>query len=169
MSGDAVFRLSEDVRPNQERAKEMSREPGTSIMLTKADASLRHIEAALAAFDEGRFDVAITLAGAAEGMAPETPAPTLFRFLRDSPRIAAAGVKESEWTDVLNVERNWLKHAGSNYSPTMEFDRSAAAIMLVRAISKAHAAFGFQSGAVETFRLWVIEHTEDLFGSDAQT
>jgi hypothetical protein len=50
----------------------------------------------------------------------------------------------------------------TNHPPTMEFDRSAAAIMLVRAISRAQAAFGFQSTAIETFRSWMIEHVDDL-------
>jgi hypothetical protein len=43
----------------------------TSFVLTKAEASLRHIEAAITAFEQKRFDLAITLAGAAEGMAPK--------------------------------------------------------------------------------------------------
>ena len=55
----------------------------TSIFLTKAEASVRHIEAAIAAFDRGLFDVTITLAGAAEGMTPETAALDLFTVLRD--------------------------------------------------------------------------------------
>jgi hypothetical protein len=134
----------------------------TSIVLTKAEASLRHIEAAIAAFDREHFDVAITLAGAAEGMAPETAASDLFKVLRDHPRIAAEGVPGSQWIDVLNAERNWLKHSGSHHPPTMMFDRSAAAIMLVRAISKAHAAFCFQSEVIEAFRLWIIEHVDDF-------
>jgi hypothetical protein len=134
----------------------------TSIALTKADASLRHIEAAIAAFGEGHFDVAITLAGAAEGMAPDNAGPALFTFLRDHPRIAAEGIGPKEWIDVINAERNWLKHTGLDHALTMTFDRSSAAIMLVRAISKAQASFGFQSEAIETFRLWMIRHIDDF-------
>ena len=134
----------------------------TSIVLTKAEASRRHIEAAIKAFEEERFDVAITLAGAAEGMAPKTTAPTLFSFARDHPGLAAQGAKKSEWTDQLNVERNWLKHAGPNHAPTMEFDRSAAAYMLVRAISKVRAAFGFQGEDIE-FWFWITQHNNDMF------
>jgi hypothetical protein len=129
----------------------------TSVVLTKSEASRRHIEAAIKAFEEERFDVAITLAGAAEGMAPETTGPALFPFLLDHPRIAAEGVEKKDWIEALNVERNWLKHAGPNHAPTMEFDRSAAAYMLLRAIDKARAAFGFQGERIE-FWFRVIEH-----------
>jgi hypothetical protein len=114
----------------------------TSIVLTKAEASRRHIEAAITAFEEEQFDVSITLAGAAEGIAPEPTGPTLFSFARDQhPRIAATGVKKSDWIEALNAERNWLKHVGEeNHPPTMEIHRWAAAYMLVRAIDKAQAA-----------------------------
>jgi hypothetical protein len=136
-----------------------------SIILTKADASLRHIEASIAAFDEGHYDVAITLAGAAEGMAPETGT-ALFPYLRDHPRIAAEGVGKTEWVSALNVERDWLKHHAPSHPATMEFERASAAIMLVRAISKAQAAFKFQSEATEEFRRWINENVETLFSDD---
>ena len=61
--------------------------PKRSLSLTKSEACLRHIEAAIAAFERGLFDVAITLAGAAEGMSPDTGAPHLFTVLRDHPRV----------------------------------------------------------------------------------
>jgi hypothetical protein len=134
----------------------------TSIVLTKAEASLRHIEGAIAAFDRGLFDVTITLAGAAEGMAPETATPDLFTVLRDHPRIATEGVGRTEWIAVLNSERDWLKHTGPEHPPAMSFDQSAAAIMLIRAISKAQAAFGFQSEAIEVFRAWITENVDDF-------
>jgi hypothetical protein len=136
--------------------------PDKSFVLTKADASLRHIEAAIAAFDEGHFDVAITLAGAAEGMAPGTAEPALFTFLRDQPMIDAEGIGRKEWSDVINVERNWLKHTGPDHPPTMTFDRSSAAIMLLRATSKAHASFGLRSEAIKAFELWMVEHIDDF-------
>jgi hypothetical protein len=131
----------------------------TSIVLTKAEAALRHIEAAIAAFDRGLFDVAITLAGAAEGMAPDPPTATLFEAFRDHPQLATEGIERKKWITFLNAERNWLKHtgAGPEHPPTMVFDQSSAAIMLVRAISRAQPAFGFQSEAIEAFRVWVID------------
>jgi hypothetical protein len=165
----------------------------TSIVLTKAEASRRHIEAAIIAFEEERFDVTITLAGGAEGMAPEGGA-SLFQPLRDHSTIAEEGVevrwppagtpqasprrggagkgtvpkdegqeKKRDWIKVLNEEYNWLKHAGEpNHPSTCEFHRFAAAIWLVRAISKAHAAFGVQSTTIDAFietfrRSWTID------------
>jgi hypothetical protein len=48
----------------------------------------------------------------------------------------------------------------------MEFDRSSAAIMLVRAISKAQAAFGFESETIKAFRLWMNENVDNVFSGD---
>jgi hypothetical protein len=134
--------------------------PDISFELTKAQASLRHIEQAIAAFEQGLFDVAITLAGAAEGMSPETPAPNLFKVLLEHPRVATEGTPLKEWNAALNMERDWLKHTGPTHAPSMTFDRSAAAIMLVRAISKAQAALGCQSDTIETFQAWITKHVE---------
>jgi hypothetical protein len=79
------------------------------ITLTKDEAALRHIEAAMAAFERGLYDVAITLAGAAEGMVPDPPTAGLFEALRDHQKPATEGIKRREWIRALNAERNWLK------------------------------------------------------------
>jgi len=135
-----------------------------SIVLTKAEAARRHIEAAIAAFDRGLFDVAITLAAAAEGMAPDPPptTATLFKVLRDHPRVATAGIERKDWINCLNQERDWLKHNGTEHPMTMAFNQSSAAIMVERAISIAQSAFGFQSGAIEMFRDWVTKNVDFL-------
>jgi hypothetical protein len=136
----------------------------TSVVLTKSEASRRHIEAAIKAFEEEQFDVSITLAGAAEGMVPKTTAPTLFSSARDHPGLAAQGSSKKEWIVELNRERDWLKHAGPTHAPAMEFECWAAAYMLYRAIDKFQAAFGFQGEAIEfKFRLWMTELNAVLF------
>jgi hypothetical protein len=137
----------------------------TSIVLTRAEASCRHIEAAITAFEEEQFDVSITLAGAAEGMAPEPKpgeGPTLFSFSRD--QHSRIGATDQELTKALNVERDWLKHAGEPHHPdTREISRWAAAYMLFRAIDKAQAA-GFQGEAIESkFWLWKTKLNAVLF------
>jgi len=136
------------------------RQKTTSIVLTKAEAALRHIEAAIVAFDRNLFDVAITLAGAAEGMAPDPSTASLFEAFRNHPLIITDGVERKKWIGFLDAERNWLKHTGPEHPPTMVIDQTAAVIMLVRAISKAQPAFGFQSEAIEAFRDWVIENVD---------
>jgi hypothetical protein len=136
--------------------------PSASFVLTKAEASLRHIEQAIAAFELGLFDVTITLAGAAEGMAHEPAAPHLLKTLREHPKIVAEGTSLKEWHATLNLERDWLKDDGPSHPTSMTFERSAAAIMLVRAITKAQAAFGFQSEAVEAFRAWITRNLDDF-------
>jgi hypothetical protein len=135
----------------------------TSFVLSNAEASLRHIEAAILAFEEEQFDVVITLAGAAEGMAPTAATPSYFPIIQDDPKIGAAGMTKKELRDEwLNAARNWLRHAGENSPSTCEFHRFAAAEMLVRAITKAQAAFGFQSTTIDAFietfrRSWKID------------
>jgi hypothetical protein len=53
-----------------------------------------------------------------------------------------------------------------SHPATIEFERVSAAITLVRAISKAQAAFKFHSEATEEFRRWINENVEPLFSDD---
>ena len=57
--------------------------PRTQLRLSKEIAALRHIEAAINFLSSGSFDLAITLAGAAEGMLEGTPRTSLFEKLRE--------------------------------------------------------------------------------------
>ncbi|MER9484737.1 hypothetical protein NKI50_01905 [Mesorhizobium sp. M0563] len=75
--------------------------------VTKQEAAVQQIEAAIAAFHAGQFAAAVTLAGAAEGMAPDKPE-GLWSILRDNPNRP---IQESkEWITRLNETRDWLKH-----------------------------------------------------------
>jgi hypothetical protein len=89
--------------------------------------------------------------------------PLFFSFLRDHPKVTAIGLKTRDWSNALNIERNWLKHAGPNHPPAMEFHHALAAIMLLRAITRAQATFSFESEVVRTFASWVSEHYEEIF------
>ena len=85
--------------------------PDAPLTLTKIEAATRQVECAVEALVRGHFDVAITLAGAAEGMIKgETPT-SLFAYHRDSPKRDEEGITEKELVSPLNKERDWLKHA----------------------------------------------------------
>jgi hypothetical protein len=103
------------------------RVPATpAITLSKSEAATRQIEAAIEALLRGDYDIAITLAGAAEDMF-EREGPHLFRFLREHPKARELnGAKE--WVPHLNRERDWLKH--SNGPDVMEIQRAAAVSMI---------------------------------------
>lgn len=75
--------------------------------MTKQDAAIQQIEAAIAAFHTGQFAVAITLAGAAEAMAPAKPG-GLWEVIRDNPERPLPDPKK--WIKRLNETRDWLKH-----------------------------------------------------------
>src|SRR5438270_8758000 len=104
---------------------------GTSLFLTLEKAASRQIDAAIDALQAGNFDVALTLAGAAEGMV-ERSGRHMFGELKKSP-AALEGFTKREWISILNAERDWLKHGGR---PHMEIHCSTAAFMIARATTK---------------------------------
>jgi hypothetical protein len=55
------------------------------VTATKPGAARRQLEVGISAFEGGDYAVAITLAGAAEGMLPEDKNQPLFSRLRDHP------------------------------------------------------------------------------------
>jgi hypothetical protein len=134
--------------------------PKRPLLLTKSTACLRHIEAAITAFERGLFDVAITLAGAAEGMTPSTDGPHLFTHLRDHSRVA--DLDKKKWIGKLNSERDWLKHSNPSQPAEMSFERAAASIMITRAVTKAEKAFGLGSPVIESYRHWLLANIDDL-------
>jgi hypothetical protein len=61
--------------------------PDRPLNLTKVEAAIRQVEAAIEALERGDFDVAITLAGAAEDMI-DRPG-SLFAYHQDHPKAKA--------------------------------------------------------------------------------
>jgi hypothetical protein len=102
-----------------------------SLHLTLVNAASRQIDAAIDALKTGDFDIALTLAGAAEGMIPSTET-AVFAKLRDSPkvleRLSKKGLDQPHQPGALLVE-----HGGE---PAMEIERWTAAFIIARASSK---------------------------------
>src|SRR5450759_2152120 len=122
--------------------------PKDNLTVTKIEAAARQTEAAIEAFARGDFDIAITLAGAAEGMI-ERDGPHMFFFLRDSPRVKH--VPKKDWITVLNVERDWLKHHSG--PDTLVIEKEVASFMIARAASKLEK----WTPRMEEFRKWIVK------------
>ena len=100
--------------------------PAEPLHLTLAQGASREVDAAIEAPDRSKFDVAITLARAAEGMI-RRDGYHLFAGLRDNPRAKEKFAAKKDWIAMLNRERNWLKHGGDDAMKIECFD---AAMMI---------------------------------------
>ena len=124
------------------------------LRLTRALAATRQIEAAIAALDIGAYDVAITLAGAAEGMFTRKGR-YLFRFLREHDKLAA--FERRIVIDHLNRELVWLKH--DKRPNVLNIRRSVAVSIITRAASKLKN----WTPGIERFRDWLIENVDNIY------
>src|SRR5216684_6502041 len=88
-------------------------------------ASLRQIQAAIAHFEKGEFECAVTLAAAGEGMLPDPP--------DDSTYIFGVLRHRDDETTQFNLVINWLKH-GKDYK-SAKIDQFEAAFIIARGIS----------------------------------
>ena len=131
----------------------MMQVPVGLLKLSLAEAATRQANAAIAALEQGMFDVAMTLAGAAEGMI-ERDGPHMFQWLRSAPP-AREHFSQREWTSILNMERDWLKHGGA---AEMTIDRASAAFMIARAISKLEK----WTPKMDEFKIWLVANLDDL-------
>lgn len=129
--------------------------PAKSLTISKEEAASRQTSAAIDAFLRGDFDIAVTLAGAAEGQL-DRPGMHMFAFLRDHPRVKH--VKPKKWISVLNRERDWLKHATPYDAPTLTLRRADAAFMIARAASKLQQ----WTPQMKAFKAWLMENLDAL-------
>ena len=127
--------------------------PTGSLNLSLAEAATRQTNAAIAALEAGMFDIALTLAGAAEDMI-EREGVHMFQALRAAPR-ALERFSQKEWISILNMERDWLKHGGA---AEMTIDRASAAFMIARAMSKLDQ----WTPKMDEFKIWLLTNLDDL-------
>jgi len=123
------------------------------LCLSKKAAAVRQIEAAIRAMQIGDYDVAITLAGAAEGMMPET-APTGFDSMLDRLLKRSPERPKKDWVGILNRDRDWLKHLTPDLPGQLEFDLDAAAYMVFRATTKVPASAW--TAPLAAFKAWYL-------------
>ena len=132
----------------------MRNTPDRDLKLTKVEACVRQIGAAIAAMWLGDHDIAVTLAGAAEDMIDR--AESLFAFATDAERIRERGLEKKQVIKHLNRERDWLKHEGSPES--MTFELPSAGFMIARAVTKLPPHHGTTS--TREFARWWVEYVK---------
>jgi hypothetical protein len=121
------------------------------ITVTKREAALNQIRAAIAMYVRGWYDCAITLAGAAEDSLPDHPGSVRESILSmDMPAEIAEYFAELERQDRrqdrrqsrntwLNEARDWLKldkKHGRRRQTVLQIHRVDAELMIIRAITK---------------------------------
>jgi hypothetical protein len=99
------------------------------LHLSLVEAATRQTEAAIDALQAGHYDIAVTLAGAAEGMI-QRDGPHMFAYLKSAPRVLEE-FSQKDWINTLNKELYWLKHGGQ---PTMTIECSHAVFMIADAL-----------------------------------
>lgn len=128
--------------------------PAPPLHLTLEEAASRQVDAAIDALQRGHFDVALTLAGAAEGMI-KRDGQHMFSWLMESPKAAERFPDKRQWINVLNRELYWLKHGGGE---TMEIDCATAVFMIARAMTKLQV----WTPKMDEFKPWLISNLENL-------
>jgi hypothetical protein len=126
-----------------------------SLTISKSEGASRQIEEALKALHRGDFDIAVTLAGAAEGMI-ERSGMHLWAYILNHPR--AAEFEKPELIAGLNAARDWLKHPTRTARDTLTLTRADAVHMIMRAMSKLEA----WSRQMWQFDDWLKQNVDDL-------
>jgi hypothetical protein len=143
--------------------------PKRVLTVSKAEAASRQIDEAIRALQRGDFDVAVTLAGAAEGMfdRPDTHH-HLWSYMHARAAECAdqlfdgddARKNKRELSDFLNAARTWLKHPVPEQGEHLTLDRSAAVLMIERAMSKLAPPW---SPLMNDFKAWLVENVDEVF------
>jgi hypothetical protein len=119
--------------------------------VSKVEGATRQIDEAIKAIERGDFDIAITLAGAAEGMFDST-GEDLWAAMHKGAQDAA--IPRKDLLDDLNNARTWLRHPGG--SDRYEFDSYLAVEMILRAASKIKRASW--TPRMNDFADWLAAH-----------
>jgi hypothetical protein len=125
------------------------------LNISKAEGASRQVEEAIKALERGDFDIAVTLAGAAEGML-ERSGHHMWSYMLQSAQ--AAVFDKRELIEHLNAERDWLKHPTPSAEATKTFTRAHAAIMIARAMSKLET----WSPRMNSFKRWFEGNLEEV-------
>lgn len=118
-------------------------------------ASMRQINRAIDHCVNGEYECAITLAGAAEGMLPETKEAHLRQKIielagRDNIQAAGGAIGPNDYI-------NWLKHGSFSHGPRVEstiIPAEESLVVVARAISKYKAVYDDLSPQMLSFHNW---------------
>ena len=125
--------------------------------ITKKEAAVRQINAAIRHLYNEDYECAVTLAGAAEGMLPDTDeARYIFKEL--------AGVEtppefkdQRDWIAWLNAARDWLKHTTPHRGDEWNLTEMDVVIMVLRAVSTFQWTYHQSTLRFEDFYKWCHE------------
>jgi hypothetical protein len=126
-----------------------------TIESSKKNAAFNQIIGAIEHFEDGEYECAITLAGAAEGVLPNTEEPHLNQKLRAwfSQLVCKTPA------DDPNAMINWLKHPGGPATATISEAEVIGTIQ--RAISKFSAVHGGITPRMKKFTEWALAHLQE--------
>lgn len=128
-------------------------------------ASMRQINRAIDHLLTGEYECAITLAGAAEGMLPDTWKPHFRQRLQKFSKWAA--IKEEGGATGPNDYKNWLKHGSFSGGPRIEaatIPAEESVAMVYRAITKYNAVYDDLSPQMLSFINWMGEWLQKELG-----
>ena len=128
-----------------------------ALKVSKVEAARRQAEAAIDAFEKGNFDIAITLAAAAEGMLPDDAAASLWPVMKNNQKAIDVFENPKRWADILNQDVHWLKHQTKDYPSALELTAEGASYVVARAISK----FDPWSERMKDFSVWFLREVVD--------
>jgi hypothetical protein len=131
--------------------------PKRVLTISKAEGASRQVDEAIRALQRGDFDVAVTLAGAAEGMLDRREGLHLWTYMHA--KAKAAGIQTDDLSNHLNAARTWLKHAVPEQEESLALDRCAAVEMIMRAMSK----LATWSPLMNEFKAWLVENIDSVF------
>jgi len=127
---------------------------------------MRQINAAIEHLHRGDFECAITLAGAAEGMLPETDKPHFLQKVK----ALEASLKGAEGENRANAHINWLKHGKVRDNEarieTATISQLDVIVTIWRAITKFEALYvvadADRTPQMIGFANWAREHLKSL-------
>jgi len=120
------------------------------IQTNRQLSAARQIDAAIAHFDAGDFECAITLSHAAEGAIPEpTSSKSLLRRLIERARQIPLPNGQK---DEFNFAGNWLKHPSG--PEEWEIEEMLVKMWLQRAVSKFYQVYGSGTPAMVELFPW---------------
>jgi hypothetical protein len=132
------------------------------IETTVRFASMRQIHAAIEHLHRGDFECAITLAGVAEGILPQTDKPYTFQKIKALEASLSSNEGEA---NRANDFINWLKH-GTTTKDGKRFEKAMITelemiVVVIRAISKFSAVYDDNSPQMTEFINWAIAHLQN--------
>ncbi len=129
--------------------RKLTRTAPPPLKITKREGAIRQIESAIEAFWRGDFDVVITLALAAEGMAGPCEDSLFAKQIADVP----VGFNPKEWRSIVNSERDWLKHPNIDVlGAETTIDAHDASYAIARALSR----WDEWTAPMQAFKDWYI-------------